>query len=216
MRQAPFFWITVALISGCIGYFSLRTTPEPSRISFTGRPETQADKSLDVDIWNESFPYIVARDRVVLISEGRAEDGPLTRFFSPRSAEQDGSVLLRFPLEPDKTIQKAFLTLKLASFYTQDETANVQIELRSERTNGYFLKLAELNSKTQENVIPESVDISEYVRGSTAVEIKITVRASKLLYHPTPNDPIGYAGAQALRQLQLENWCARLELWYEK
>lgn len=218
MHRATLFWLTVAFLSGCIGFFSLRTTPDASRINFSGYPETPADQTLDVDLWNESLPYIVDRESVVLIHEraGDGGDDMATRFFSPRNPNQDGYVLIRFPLKPEQPVQKAYVTLRLVSFYTFDEKAEVKVELKSEATKGVFLKLAELGAKTQETSIDESFDVSEYARGATAIEIKITVRASKLLYHPTPNDPIGYAGAQALRHYKRHAMCARLDLWYDK
>lgn len=218
MHRAIIFWLTVALLSGCIGYFSLRKTPDVSRINFAGYPETPADESLDVDLWNENLPYIVGRESVVLIHEraGAGGDEMATRFFSPRNPNQDGYVLIRFPLKLEQPIQKAYLTLRPVTFYSFDEKAEVKVELKSEGTQGVFLKLAELGAKTQETSIDESFDVSEYARGATAIEIKITVRASKLLYHPTPNDPIGYAGAQALRHYKRDPVCARLDLWYDK
>ncbi|MEY4567732.1 MAG: hypothetical protein RLY14_2702 [Planctomycetota bacterium] len=216
MRRVIWFWIVVALVSGVIGYLSLSTAPTTSRITFSNYPQIPADQSLVVDLWSDRLPFIIAREGIVLVTEGKPEDGPQTRFFCPRKPNEDGSVIIRFPLENKKSLKSIFLSLQVVAFYAFDESAELDIELKSAATSGRFLKFAELGARTQENVIRESFDITEYARGSTEVDVKITARATKLLYHPTPDDPIGYAGAQALRQQQIEKWAARLDVWFEK
>jgi hypothetical protein len=216
MRNATVCWIAVAVISGLVGYFTVDTSPTTSRISFSGYPKTPADQSLLVDLWNDSLPFIVAREGLALVTEGKREDGSMVRFFCPRKQSEDGFLVLHFPLENQRPLRSVFLNLRLAVFYNFDESAELDIYLKSSATGERFLKFAELGARTEENVIRESFDITEYARGSTQVEVKITARASKLLYNPTPNDPIGYAGAQALRQYPVDKWSARLDLWYDK
>lgn len=216
IHRAFVSWTTVAVISGLVGYLSVDMTPTTPRITFSGYPKTPADESLEVDLWNDSLPYIAVRQGLALVTEGKNENRSIVRFLCPQKQHEDGVVILRFPLENQRPFSNVFLSLRLVAFYNFDEAAELELYLKTSATRGRFLSFAELGAKTQENVIRESFDITEYVRGSTEVEIKIIARAAKLLYHPTPNDPIGYAGAQALRQYLYENWSARLEMWYEK
>jgi len=215
MRTAAICWIVVAIISGGVGYLTMDPSPPTSRISFSGYPKTPADDSLLVDLWNDRLPFIAAREGVALVTEGKREDGSMVRYFCPRRQYEDGSLLLRFPIDNHRSLRHIFLSLRLAVFFNFDESAEVDVYLKSSQTGGVFLKFAELGARTEEDVIRESFDITEYARGSDQVEVKIISRASKLLYQPTPNDPIGYAGAQALRQYPEHKWSAKLDLWYD-
>jgi len=215
MRTAAICWIVVAIISGGVGYLTMDPSPPTSRISFSGYPKTPADDSLLVDLWNDRLPFIAAREGVALVTEGKLEDRSMVRYFCPRKQYDDGSLLLRFAIDNQRSLRHIFLSLRLAVFFNFDESAEVDVFLKSSQTGGVFLQFAELGARTEEDVIRESFDITEYARGSDQVEVKIISRASKLLYQPTPNDPIGYAGAQALRQYPDNKWSAKLDLWYD-
>jgi hypothetical protein len=67
--------------------------------------------------------------------------------------------------------------------------------------------------------LQHAVDVSRWVKGSQSLRIRYRVKASRLMYHPTPDDPIGLAAAQCLRQqiskreLEQSKYAARLRLW---
>lgn len=204
----------IAFSFGALGFFSNRTSHLVSKITFTLPPIRKADRVLEVNLWGDHSSFIYQQDKIALINEKNPNPARLIKFYCPRSPDELSTLILRFKLEENTHCDHAFLRLSSAAVISFDPYAKIRVAIASEKTRGDFVELAELSKQTEENLIPESFDVTEYVRDSSLLDVRLTAIASKLLYHPTPNDPIGYAGAQLLRQARTENPSAALELWF--
>lgn len=203
-----------AFFFGSLGYFSNRTSRFVSKITFTTPPTRKPDRLLEVNLWGDPSSFIYQQDKIALINEKNPNPVRFMKFYCPRSPHELSTLILRFKLEENMPCDHAFLRLSSAALYNFDPYAKIRVAIASEKTSGDFVELAELSKNTEENQIPESFDVTEYVRDSRLLDVRLTAVASKLLYHPTPNDPIGFAAAQLLRQARNESSAATLELWF--
>lgn len=214
-RSIYFLPLLLAIILfGILGYLSNRTKGFVSKITFTSPPTRKADRILEVNLWGDPSSFIYQQDKIALINEKNPNPVRFIKFFCPRSPYEKSTLTLRFKLEKNTRCDHAFLQLSSAALYSFDPYAKIRVAIASEKTRGEFVELAELSKNTEENLIPEPFDVTEYVRDSGVLDIRLTAVASKLLYHPTPNDPIGFAGAQLLRQARNEYSAATLKLWF--
>lgn len=204
----------IAFFFGALGYFSNRTSRLVSKITFTTPPTRKPDRLLEVNLWGDPSSFIYQQDKIALINEKSPNPARLIKFYCPNSPHELSTLVLRFKLEEHMHCNHVFLRLSSAALFSFDPYAKIRVAIASENTRGDFVELAELSKQTEENHIPESFDVTEYVRDSSMLDIRLTAIASKLLYHPTPNDPIGFAGAQLLRQARSENAAATLEFWF--
>lgn len=207
-------WSGLAILSLIIGYFSVPPSISTSKITLGVRPATQPNESYRVDLWSESPSYIESKDALVLVTEKNDPARNDIRFFCPRFPNDKCDLELRFPVQHGNRIERAFLRLSLLAATVYDPVVKLNVFVESEATRGSLVDLLELSAATGEEQIPREFDILPFVQGSSYLRIRITCIASRLIYHPTPNDPIGYAACQALRQARYENAAASLEIWH--
>jgi len=208
-------FLVLACLSGWLGHLSLLPKATKSKIVVPLQRPKVADEIMTLNIWDESPKYLENLQDAVLVRE-RAIGTYDTLYYCPRTPDREATLVLRFPLPENRPIRLGLLSLRLHSFYEFDPDSRLYLLVSSSTTNEKEILLAEFSIETQENSITDAFDITQYAVG--AKELKIIIRGSspRLLYHPTPNDPIGYAGAQLLRQWQRDPWAAQLELWYAK
>lgn|GEM_PF-6905005 len=207
-------WSGLAILSLIIGYLSVPPSLSTSKITLGVRPETQPNESYRVDLWSEKPSYIESKDALVLVTEKNDPTQNDIRFFCPRFPNEKCDFELRFPVQPGNRIERAFLRLNLLAATVYDPVVKLNVFVESEATHGSLVELLELSAASGEDQIPREFDILPFVQGSSYLRIRITCIASQLIYHPTPNDPIGYAACQALRQPRYENAAACLEIWH--
>ncbi len=208
-----FSFLVLVCLSGWLGHLSLPPQSIKSKIVVPLQRPKIADEKLTLTIWDESPPYLEKVEDAVLVRE-KAANGIDTLYYCPRDPVKEATVLLRFPIPQDRPLRLVLLTLSLHCFYEFDPDAHLYLSLSSSNTNNKEILLAEFSSDTQENEITDAFDVTEYVVGAKELQIIIRGSSPRLLYHPTPNDPIGYAGAQLLRQWGNDPSAAELELWY--
>lgn len=206
--------IAIFSFSLWLGYRSVLPSSISSRITMGKRPLTAPDRTFQIDLWAERPEFIVDKEALALVTEKNPREIDHVRFLCPRRPNEWSELKLRFPLDSHQDIDQAFLKLTLLAASVYDSAATLKLSVVSEATKGKVIELAELSARTGEDQIPEEFEITEYLRSSSYLEIRINCIAGKLLYHPTPDDPIGYAACQALRQPRKEPTSAILELWY--
>lgn len=207
-------WGGVAGISFGLGYRSVLSPRTASRITLGNRPQGEPDESLTVDLWAEQPAFIENKDTFALVTERSEQELSSVRFLCPRSPNLPSELLLRFPLSEQQPVQAAFLQLTLLASAAYDPLAQLRLWVASPATGNEWLELVELSVATGEDQIPEAFDITPYVQGAAELRLRMTCLASRLIYHPTPDDPIGYASCQALRQPRYEAFAAKLEIWH--
>lgn len=210
------FWLGIFGVSFSIGYRSIVPDPISSKITLSKLPISPPDETLLVDLWSEHPKFIVNKEQFALVTEKNPREIDQVRFFCPRRPNEVHYLELQFPLTFTSPIKYAHLKLDLLAAAIYDPSARVRVYIASEATQGQFEELAELSHFTGEDQIPGDFDITPFIKSSTSIKIRISCVASKLLYHPTPDDPIGYAAAQALRQRRNVPSAAKLSLWYNQ
>lgn len=208
------FLLVVVGISFSIGYRSIVPKPASSKITLSRLPAVPPDETILIDLWSERPAFIVNKEELALVTEKNPREVDHVRFLCPRRPNEISHLDLQFPLENAASIEKAFLKLDLLAASVYDPSAKLRVYMSSEATQNQFEELAELSLYTGEDQIPGDFDVTRFVKNSTRLKVRIECMASKLLYHPTPDDPIGYAAAQALRQPRKEKSAAKLSLWY--
>jgi hypothetical protein len=207
-------WLAVVGLTFSIGYWSIVPNPSSSKITLGKLPTIPPDETLLLDLWAERPEYIVNKEELALVTEKNPREIDHVRFLCPRRPNEMSHLDLQFPLAKNASIKSAYLKLDLLAASVYDPSAKLRVYISSEATQGQFEELAELSLYTGEDQIPEDFDVTQFVKNSTSLKVRISCMASKLLYHPTPDDPIGYAAAQALRQPRNEKFAAKLSLWY--
>lgn len=202
------------MTSGWLGYQSVLPLPQSSRITFSEVPAEPPDESFLVNLWDDRPAYVTTTETVALIEERNSRQNESVVFYCPRSPDIEGSLQLIFPIDNRRRIEQVFLRIRPACLFLFDPQAQVTVSVTPAEGNGSSILLAELSRFTNENEIEQSFEVTDYLKGAKELRITIRGRAEKLLYHPTPNDPIGFAGAQLLRQPFYESFAAKLDIWY--
>jgi hypothetical protein len=160
-----------------------------------------------------SSDNLVTRD-VALIRERNERDNVPTVYWSPKRPNEWGSVEIRFEWNTDSNPALAIFEPSLHVFGDYDATAAGELAVSSEATGNRWVDLAALGPGRKKFSLQSAIDVTRWVQGSQSIRIRYRVKAGRLMYHPTPNDPIGLATAQCLRQFDPVNgYSARLQFW---
>lgn len=206
-------WGGAASLSFGLGYRSVKPAQAVSQITLGNRPQSEPDRSFVVDLWAERPEFIEDKNAFALVTEKHQPERYSVRFLCPRSPNQRSELNLRFPLDKLQSVRSAFIQLTVLASAVYDPMAELHIWVASDATNGRWVELLELSAKTGEDQIPDAFEVTSYVQGASELRLRISCIASHLMYHPTPDDPIGYAACQALRQARYDSFAAKLELW---
>jgi hypothetical protein len=209
------FLVSLACLSGWLGLITASPRVVKSKIIVPLAPSQLADRSSHLSLWNGETTNLERVENGVLVRE-KGSHGFDCQYYCPREPNTEALIQLRFPVREANPITLALFSLRIHSFHDFDPEARVILsvatrdDLRDEKV------LAEFSSFTEESNIGSAFDVTEYVKHKTDLIILVRGKCRRMLYHPTPNDPIGYAGAQLLRQREDEPWAAKLDLWYAK
>ncbi len=214
--------IVYAILCASFGVLGYRWSSEPSRVTslyFVREPTSPADIELLYSNFSTSVSMEPVTQNLAQIRERAPDDQVTTMYWSPKRANEWGSIEIEFQWEPGFDPAFAILDPSLHLFGNFDCTAAGEIAVASEATGNRWVILASIAAGESKHTLQHPVDVSRWVRGSQSLRIRYRVKASRLMYHPTPNDPIGFAAAQCLRELpprsgfEGENYAAQLRLW---
>jgi hypothetical protein len=202
----------------CASFMSLgyRCSSESSRVSslyYVREPKSPADiELLYSNVSDVGSKKPVTKD-IALIRERDPDDHVQIVFWSPKRANEWGSIVIEFQWEPGFDPAFAVLDPNLHLFGNFDSTAGGEFAVASQATGNRWVTLASTETIDSKFTLQHAIDVSRWVQGSDSLRIRYRVKASRLMYHPTPDDPIGFAAAQCLRQCTNCRYAARLRLW---
>lgn len=213
-----YLYAIAALISGLAGYYSWPPRLVVSQITLASVPETPADQEWSMQLFTTPEKYQLSSEDMVLITEkggfaANPKDEMQTRYLCPRKADTWGEVIYRFPLEGSKRFRQAILDLDLHVFTEFDPLARGELWITSDKAENKWKLLVELNASKSEQVLEDPIDVTQWASGAKHLDVRLRLKAHRLMYHPTPNDPIGFAAAQCLRTLPVSTKSLRLRVW---
>jgi hypothetical protein len=221
-RVLPWIYLSTALIALFAGYFWRSNQYSVSPIYFLKPPEVAADvvfveSLLGKDIGLDGIDgfHGVLRNAVVITEQGRQGGGQTNCYICPQSANRWGELELKW--EWDRSLQPALgiLDLNMHVFPQFDPTAVAEMYLASEETKGRWVQMVTLSENTHDRNLFEPIDATPWVKNSSYLKVLYRLKANRLIYHPTPNTPIGFAGAQCLRHAEHAPEATKLSLWKE-
>jgi hypothetical protein len=203
----------VAITCASLGYW---LTPRPSSVSeiyLVRVPTRPADREcFDSNFHTEKDAQRTIRN-VVLIRERTVEDKPNIVYWCPQRPGTWGEVEIEWRWEPSFEPDLAILETNVSVATVFDPTAVAEFAIASNVTNQQWHTLLRLDASSPDQAFIESIDVSRWVQNCTSIRIRYRMLANKLMYHPTPNDPIGLAGAQCSRQSMGSRHASRLRFW---
>jgi hypothetical protein len=211
----------VCAIFGGIGYWLAREPIAVTNLYFAREPKSPPDLDLQFSALSTDVKQVLVTQDVARISE-RYPDGRVHNiYYAPKRPDHWGTVEMEFRWDPEFQPAMAILEPNLHLFGQFDKTAAGEIAISSEATGNRWVTLASLgNSEVHVSLgypgsseaFLKKIDMTRWVQGSHALRIRYRLKANRLMYHPTPDDPIGLAAAQCLRQ-SMDGFASRLRLW---
>lgn len=219
-RLLPLVYVSTALLALLAGFLWQSNQYSVSLIYFLKPPDVAADvvfvesfvgKTIGLD-GIDGF-HGVLRNAVVITEEGRQGGGQTNFYICPQSANRWGELELHW--EWDRSMKPALgiLALNMHVFPQFDDTAIAEMYLASEETKGRWVQMVTLSAKTHDRNLFDSIDVTRWVKNSSYLKVLYRLKANRLIYHPTPNTPIGFAGAQCLRHAEHSPEATKLSLW---
>lgn len=197
---------------GGAGYRWGRGPNQVTNLYFARGPEDPPDVELSYCLHSASSNIPLVTRNVALIRERTPDDAVQAAYFSPRRPDQWGSVEMEFRWDETLDPSIGILDPNLHLFGDYDQAAVCELALSSDATGNRWVTLVALGPSNSHFSIQHSVDVTPWVRGTNSLRIRYRMKASRLMYHPTPNDPIGLAAAQCLRS-HSSQISTRLRLW---
>jgi len=221
-RILPLVYLSTALIALGVGFYWQSQQYSASPIYFLKPPQVAADVIFVESLLGEHIGldgidgfHGVLRNAVVITEEGRQGGGQTNRYVCPQSSGQWGELELKW--EWDRSLHPALgiLDLNMHVFPQFDSTAVAEMYVSSEATKGRWVQMVTLSENTHDRNLFESIDVTRWVKNSRYLKVLYRLKANRLIYHPTPNTPIGFAGAQCLRHANYSPEATKLSLWKE-
>ncbi len=211
-----------AILCASFMFLGYRWSSEPSKVTalyYVREPKSPADIELLYSNVSDFGSKKPVTEDIALIRERDPNDQVQVVYWSPKRANEWGSIEIEFEWEPGFDPAFAILDPSLHIFGNFDSTAGGEFAVASEATGNRWVTLAGIEAIENKFTLQHAVEVSRWVKGSQSLRIRYRVKASRLMYHPTPDDPIGLAAAQCLRQqisereLEQFKYAARLRLW---
>lgn len=206
-------YLLVGITCAATAYWLTPRSPTVSNIYLVREPTEPADREFLVSNFGPEKSNQFTPKNVVLIRERSVQEKVTTAYWCPKYPGTWGEVEVEYRWEPSFQPQRAILEPVLSVATVFDPTAVAEFAIASDATNQQWETLLRLDVSSPDTVFNKAIDVSRWVQGCTSLRIRYRLRAEKLIYHPTPNDPIGYAGAQCLRQHYGSSHASRLRLW---
>lgn len=206
-------YLLVGISCATMAYWLTRRPTRLSGIYFVREPARPADQAFLVSHFVSDERVRCSTRNVAFIRERTVEGNLRTAYWCPMHPGAWGEVEIEYRWEASFQPHLAILEPNLAVATIYDPTAVAEFAIASDATNQQWNTLLRLDDSSPDQAFIKAIDISRWVQGCTSLRIRYRLRAEKLMYHPTPNDPIGYAGAQCLRQYYGSSHASRLRLW---
>jgi len=212
--RTPLLYLGTIVLFGGLGLLS--AMPWSKRNVLTAielNAQEVADEVFEVDVWGAKQDFLAFEDGVVLVTESQLS-GPAIRYWCPRTYNQWGILDYDFPLSPLRAVEKVVLEHHTMIFGALDARAEAEIWLPSPRAE----RLEQAGHLTSDAIVsfPKTLDVTDRASGKSHFRLRYRLKASQLLFHPTPDVPIGYAAAQACRSVQGSGSVIRLHVWYKQ
>ena len=214
--------LVYAILCASFMFLGYRWSTEATKVTslyYVREPKSPADIELLYSNFSTQSSEKPVTENIALIRERDPDDQVNIVFWSPKRASEWGSIEIGFQWEPGFDPAFAVLDPSLHLFGNFDSTAGGEFAVASEATGNRWVTLAGIETIDSKLTLQHAVDVSRWVRGTHSLRIRYRVKASRLMYHPTPDDPIGLAAAQCLREqindrnLEYPKYPARLRLW---
>ena len=217
MFKVPQIWICyllAAIISASVGFYSLRTFTERSMVKIVVPPRTEPKDVQSIDLFEAPKQYLESSEGVALVTESNLESKDFsTKFWCPQTPDQWGEVIYRFDIASDENYKLATLDINVCIFPISDPMSVVEVYVSSSRTKNLWIRLLTLDRHHEDRTLKDPIDVTEWITNADHFKVRFRLKAHRLQYHPTPNDPIGIAGSQCLRQLAKEKSSMALRLY---
>ncbi len=210
-------YVLTAITFAGIGFMSKYwTTAKPNQLRAAELPPNALfDEILGVDVWKEPHRYVRSKSNIALVTETQGSvENPRIRFWCATQYDRWGVIDYVFPLDSSRRLKSALLEHEVCVFGMLDPTAEAEMWVDADG-NGKFELVGHLQDRVQSR-FPSVVDVTQWANGRSQLQIRYRLKAGRLLFHPSPNDPIGYAGAQACRSVEGDGAVLRLHLEYDE
>jgi len=202
---------TAGCVAGSWMAFGLRVVPQ---LYFAKVPERDADLILSESLFDSQTRFIESIDGLQRVSErdGSTEAVSL-RFYCPKGANEWGEIVQKWSWKANWSPALVILEPNMLVVPAFDPATTAEIYISSKSTSDRWIRLVRLEKGLESIELNRPIDVTRWVRNGDYVRVKYRLKAVKLMTHPTPDDPIGFAGAQCLRQTKTKAFATRLLLW---
>lgn len=212
--RTPLLYLGTMVLFGGLGLLSAMPWSKRNLLKAVElSAEEVADELFEVDVWQPTQNFLAFKDGVVLVTESQLS-GPAIRYWCPRAHDQWGIVDYDFPLSPLRVVEKVVLEHHTMIFGALDARAEAEIWLPSPRVE----RLEQVGHLASDAIVsfPKTLDVTAHASGTSHFRLRYRLKANQLLFHPTPDVPIGYAAAQACRSVHGSGSVIRLHVWYKQ
>ena len=208
--------LTYLAVCTCFALLGYWLAGEPSIVEsvyFSREPSTKADQEILFPPLPSSTSPPIVTENVSFIQERDESQEVAITYWAPTRPNVWGMIEMEFVWASDIRPELAILEPSLLLFLDYDPTAEGEFAISSAATGNEWLTLVRLNVSNHLDRFNNRIDVTKWVQGSEKLRIRYRLKANRLMYHPTPNDPIGLACAQGLRKHVEEGYASRLRLW---
>lgn len=207
-------WSLTSSVGIAAGIWLGTESSQRQELYFASPSETPATLILTESLFDAESKYIESTEGLQRVSERDGETESVSlKFYCPKDAFNWGELTLKWAWAEDLAPRMAILEPNMLVVPAFDPAATAEIYIESAATNRKWVKLLRLEKGLESIELNRAIDVSRWVRQGDYLRVKYRLKASKLMTHPTPDDPIGFAGAQCLRQLKTKPTATRLLLW---
>lgn len=204
----------ILAIGAITGFYLAIPSDSLIDLYFAKQPESPATVTLTENLFADSSPFIESTSKLQRVSERDGEtEAVSTKFYCPNEALEWGELIVRWEWKNDWIPRVGILDPNVMIMTGFDPATRAELYVASEATSGKWIQLCRLEKKLDRTELQRAIDVTAWVQKGNYLRVKYRLMAEKFMTHPTPDDPIGFAGAQCLRQLRVKPHATRLQLW---
>ena len=183
------------------GYLIAVPRDEVSPIYLIQPPTVPADLTFGESLFPDQQPGLVSSWNMAMITERNDQDptAHIVRYWCPRSSNTWGEIIYEWKWDADWDPELAIMKPNLHVFSEFDPLARGEFYIATASTRDQWILMLEIGESKSDTRLNREIDVTRWVRNSRYLRVKYRLKAQKMMYHPTPNDPIGFAGAHAMR-----------------